>query len=116
MVNSGIRWLQQERGGNKKTNQLPDAFVVHVTGPGMLTIRRGLKIIATLNSGKLLDSTANAFQSKWMNKTPAPVRESLLEAHEAFRASVLYPVAKIQDEFIENLQFQLIKRVLKVTE
>ncbi len=115
VVNSGIRWLQQERGGNKKTNQLPDAFVVHVTGPGMLTICRGLKIIATLNSGKLLDSTANAFQSKWMNKLFAPVRESLLEAHESFRASVLYPVAKIQDEFIENLQFQLIKRVLSVT-
>ena len=54
LVNSGIRWLQEERGGNKKTNQLPDSFVVHVTGPGMLTICRGLKIIATLNSGRLL--------------------------------------------------------------
>jgi hypothetical protein len=115
LINSGIRWLQQERGGNKKTNQLPDAFVVHVTGPGMLTICRGLKIIATLNSGRLLDSTANAFQSKWMNKLFAPVREELLNAHEQFRASVLYPVAKIQDEFIENLQFQLLKRILSVT-
>ncbi|ADW16882.1 hypothetical protein Despr_0707 [Desulfobulbus propionicus DSM 2032] len=115
LVNSGIRWLQQERGGNKKTNQLPDTFVVHVTGPGMLTICRGLKIIATLNGGRLLDSTANAFQSKWINKLFAPARENLLEMHEVFRASVLYPVAKIQDEFIESLQFQLLKRVISVT-
>ena len=115
LVNSGIRWLQEERGGNKKTNQLPDTFVVHVTGPGMLTICRGLKIIVTLNSGRLLDSTANAFQSKWMNKLFAEERENLLQMHEEFRASVLYPVAKIQDEFIDRLQFQLLKRVISVT-
>jgi hypothetical protein len=115
MINSGIRWLQEERGGNKKTNQLPDAFVVHVTGPGMLTICRGLKIIATLNSGKLLDSAANAFQSKWMNKLFAEEREILLQMHEQFRAGVLYPVAKIQEEFIQSLQFQLLKRVISVT-
>jgi hypothetical protein len=115
LINSGIRWLQEERGGNKKTNQLPETFVVHVTGPGMLTICRGLKIIVTLNGGRLLDSTANAFQSKWMNKLFAEERESLLTMHEEFRASVLYPVARIQDEFIERLQFQLLKRVISVT-
>lgn len=115
LVNSGIRWLQEERGGNKKTNQLPDALVIHVTGPGMLTICRGLKIIATLNSGRLLDSTANAFQSIWMNKLFAEERELMLKMHENFRASVLYPVARIQDEFIERLQFQLLKRVISVT-
>ena len=115
MLNSGIRWLQEERGGNKKTNQLPDTFVVHVTGPGMLTICRGLKIIATLNSGRLLDSTANAFQSKWMQKLFAEERENLLRMHEEFRSSVLYPVARIQDEFIDSLQFQLLKRIISVT-
>lgn len=115
IVNSGIRWLQQERGGNKKTNILPEAFVVHVTGPGMLTICKGLKIIATLNGGKLIDSTANAFQSKWMNKLFAEQRSILLQLHEIFRSSVLYPVAKVQDEFIESLQFQLLKRVISVT-
>jgi len=115
IINSGIRWLQEERGGNKKTNRLPEAFVVHVTGPGMLTICKGLKIIATLNSGRVLDSTANAFQSKWMNKLFAEERETLLEMHETFRSSVLYPVARIQDEFIESLQFQLLKRVISVS-
>ena len=115
MLNSGIRWLQEERGGNKKTTQLPDTFVVHVTGPGMLTICRGLKIIATLNSGRLLDSAANAFQSKWMQKLFAEDREKMLHIHEEFRSSVLYPVARIQDEFIDNLQFQLLKRIISVT-
>jgi hypothetical protein len=35
--------------------------------------------------------------------------------HETFRASVLYPVARIQDEFIQSLQFQLLKRIISVT-
>jgi len=115
IVNSGIRWLQEERGGNKKTNRLPETFVLHVTGPGMLTICKGIKIITTLNGGRLLDSAANAFQSNWMNKLFAEEREVLLEAHEQFRASVLYPVARIQEEFIESLQFQLLKRIISVT-
>ena len=115
IINSGIRWLQLERGGNKKTSQLPEAFVVHVTGPGMLTICQGYRILATLNSGRLLDFTANAFHSNWMNRLLAPQREQFLEMHEQFRASVKYPVAKIQDEFIQNLQFQLLKRVISVT-
>lgn len=85
----GIRWLQEERGGNKKTNQLPDVFGIHVTGPGKLAICRGIKIIATLNGGKLIDSTANAFQSKWMNKLFAEERNNLLQLHEIFRAKVL---------------------------
>jgi len=114
LINSGIRWLQEERGGSKKTKGLPEVFVVHVTGPGILTICRGGKIIATLNGGKALDSTANAFLSTWMNKLFAEGRGVLLQRHEQFRASVLYPVAKIQDEFISNLQFQLLKRVLSV--
>ena len=115
VVNSGIRWLQQERGGNKKTNRLPGAFVVHVTGPGMLTICRGLKIVVNLSGGRLLESAANAFHSKWMNRLFAPGRQAVVDQHELFRASVLYPVARIEEEFIENLQFQLLKRVLSVT-
>ncbi len=115
LINSGIRWLQQERGGNKKTNRLPSVFVVHVTGPGMLTICKGLSIIATLNGGRLLDSAANVFQSKWMSKLFASGQELLLTQHELYRASVLHPVARIEAEFISNLQFQLLKRILSVT-
>ncbi len=114
IVNSGIRWLQEERGGNKKTNQLPDTLVVHVTGPGMLNICRGIKTIATLSSGHLLDTSANAFQSKWMFNLFVEERKMLIKMHEEFRASVLYPVAKIQDEFIGRLQFQVLKRIISV--
>lgn len=114
IVNSGIRWLQEERGGNKKTNQLPDTLVVHVTGPGMLNICRGIKTIATLSSGHLLDTSANAFQSKWMFNLFVEERKMLIKMHEEFRASVPYPVAKIQDEFIGRLQFQVLKRIISV--
>ena len=76
----------------------------------------GAEDIATLNGGKLLDSTANVFQSKWINKLFAPVPRSPAGGRmNCSGPASIYPVAKIQDEFIENLQFQLLKRILSVT-
>ncbi len=115
LINSGKRWLQNERGGSKKSNQLPGAFVVHVNGPGMLTVCHGLEIIAVLNGGKVVDSSANVFQSAWIKNLFKANRDNLLDLHEAFRTKTVGPIARIEDDFIENLQFQLLKRLISVT-
>jgi hypothetical protein len=54
----------------------------------MLTIWRGLKSSPPSTPARLLDSTANAFQSIGMNKLFAEERELMLKMHENFRASV----------------------------
>ncbi|WP_051309479.1 putative sensor domain DACNV-containing protein [Desulfogranum japonicum] len=115
IINSGKRWLQSERGGSKKSNKLPEALVIHVNGPGMLTICRGVKTLAVLNCGRVVDSSANVFTSQWMKKLFANDREDIIAIHEAFRSSSDVPVAKITDEFIESMQFQLLKRTISAT-
>ncbi len=115
IVNSGIRWLQIERGGVKQSNKLPNSLVVHVGGPGILTVCCGLKPLAVLSSGKVVNNSANVFQSIWMKKLFTDAREDILASHEAFRQQVDYPVAKIEEDFIESLQGQLLKRIISVT-
>lgn len=115
IINSGLRWLQQERGGSRKVNQLPDALVLQLPGPGMLTVCRGSRIVATLSGGRLANATANPFQSAWIRRLYAPQHAALLTQHETFRASVRYPVARIDANFIASLQFQMFKRIISVT-
>lgn len=115
IINSGKRWLQSERGGSKKSNLLPDALVIQVNGPGMLTICRGRGVLCALNGGKVVDSPANVFQSVWMKKMFTSSRDQFIEQHEEFRAQANVPMARIGEEFIESLEFQLLKRIIAVT-
>lgn len=115
LINSGIRWMQQERGGSKKTSQLPPSLVLHVNGPGTLTICKGYRILASISGGKLQDCSSNVFQSKWMRAQFETELALIMNRHENFRSSVLYPVAKVQDNFVLTLQFQILKRIISVT-
>ncbi len=115
VINSGIRWLQEYRGGSRKINLLPESLVLHLNGPGRLTLCKGDRIVATLSGGRLLDSTANPFRSTWIQRLFEPQHGALMESHEAFRASVPYPVARIHKDLIVNLQFQILKRIISVT-
>jgi len=112
VINSGIRWLQEYRGGSRKINLLPECLVLLLSGPGRLTICKGDRIIATLSGGKLLDSTANPFRSVWIQRFFEPQHVALMESHEAFRASVHHPVARIQsllqNELLATLRTSLV--------
>lgn len=115
IINSGTRWLQNERGGSQQSNRLPDSLVVHINGPGMLTVCCGIRTLAVLSAGKIIDSSANVFQALWMKELFADAREELLATHRLFRSQAQLPTAKIGKEFIENLQGQLLKRIISVT-
>ena len=115
VINSGARWLQNEQGGAQQSNRLPNSLVVHINGPGMLTVCCGIKTLAVLSAGKIIDSSANVFQALWMRKLFAEAREELLATHHFFRSQSQIPAARIEEEFIENLQGQLLKRIISVT-
>lgn len=114
LINSGTRWLQSERGGAKQPNQLPDSLVVHVHGPGMLTVSCGIKNLAVLSAGKIINASTNVFQAVWMKKLFADAREELLAAHERLRTHSSMPMARIEEDFVEKLQGQMLKRIISV--
>lgn len=115
VINSGARWMQSERGGAQQSNRLPDSLVVHINGPGMLTVCCGIKTLAVLSAGKIIDSSANVFRAIWMRKLFADARKELLATHNFFRSQSQIPAARIEEDFIENLQAQLLKRIISVT-
>ncbi|PIE69096.1 MAG: hypothetical protein CSA21_04155 [Deltaproteobacteria bacterium] len=115
LVNSGTRWLQAERGGLQPCNLLPCALVVHVNGPGSLTICRGVNILAILQNGKIVEPAANCFQSMWIRRLFTPYRKELLKEHEAYRHDSPVALARIEPGFIAELQFQVLKRIISDT-
>jgi len=115
LINSGSRWLQNERGGAKQPNRLPNNLVVHVRGPGRLTTCRGMTTLVGVSGGKFIDPTTNVFLAQWVHQLFAHSRKELLDEHAIFREQAEVPVANIKEEFIEHLMAQLIKRIISVT-
>ncbi len=82
VVHSGPRWLRGVQGGREPSAPLPPVPVVEVEGPGRLQVRKGSVSIAELEAGRLADSYADVFASRWLPGLFAPVRAELDELHE----------------------------------
>lgn len=68
LVNSGTRWTSNIYGGRKISPSLPPCLVIHVTGPGQISVCLGPELIASLNGGQLdalspTSSRHNGFQT-----------------------------------------------------
>jgi hypothetical protein len=64
---------------------LPRAPVVHITGPGRVSVYRGDDYVAGLDEGRLRGSTMDVFASEWLAESFAPVRAELGEIHREAR-------------------------------
>lgn len=84
-VHSGPRWIRRTQGGREEAPPLPSVPVVHVTGPGCLSVYRGDAYVAGLEGGELREDAMDVFASEWMPGTFAPVREELEDLHRAAR-------------------------------
>lgn len=80
-VHSGPRWIRRTQGGREVAPPLPPAPVVHVTGPGRLSVYRGDAYVAGLEEGRLREASMDVFASGWMPRSFAPVRAELEELH-----------------------------------
>ena len=85
VVHSGPRWLRGVQGGREPSVPLPPVLVVEVEGPGRLQVKKGSVAIAELEAGRLVDSYADVFASRWLPDLFAPVRAELVELHEEAR-------------------------------
>lgn len=85
VVHSGPRWLRGVQGGREPSAPLPPVPVIEVEGPGRLQVRKGSVAVAELEAGRLVDSYADVFASRWLPDLFAPVRAELVELHEEAR-------------------------------
>jgi len=80
-VHSGPRWIRRTQGGREEAPPLPSAPVVHVTGPGCLSVYRGDVYLAGLEEGRLREASMDVFASEWLPERFAQTRAELEELH-----------------------------------
>ena len=80
-VHSGPRWIRRTQGGREEARPLPSVPVVHVTGPGCLSVHRGDAYVAGLEDGGLREASMDVFASRWLPERFAQIRAELEEVH-----------------------------------
>jgi hypothetical protein len=78
LIHSGDRWLQTYHGGRKTPPLLPHVPVIHLAGPGHLSVLCGMQEMATLMGGRLITPDHNVFEAQWLREFFAPVRAEML--------------------------------------
>lgn len=115
IVHSGPRWLRGVQGGREPSAPLPPVPVVEVEGPGRLQVKKGSVAIAELEAGKLSDSYADVFASRWLPDLFAPVRAELVELHEEARREAMAlgePWAPLDPDLSRKVAQQMFRRLV----
>ena len=127
IVQSGPRWLQSAHGGRAAEALMPACLVVRVIRPGHLAVSCGLRAVAELRGGKLVDITIDVFQSKWLaalfraeridpdGAGSRELRTSLVEAFDRLHQNG--EITSNIDEAVALARFvaqQMLKRVIAV--
>lgn len=112
MVHSGPRWLQSIFGGRKSYRPLPPSLVIHVTGPGRISVCKGSSLIASLNGGEINKPLPDVFNARWLSDTFADARSELMEMHNAARMRAAAPWPTLESGFIPMLVRQVTKRII----
>ena len=68
IINSGTRWVGETDGGRLRGPAIPKRLIVHLHGPGNMTIYRGEQRIATLLNGKLQGHGFHIYEASWLKK------------------------------------------------
>lgn len=111
-IHSGSRWTHAIHGGSKLPTPLPPALALHVTGPGRLTICRGLEILAQLAGGNIISPSANVFKSHWMNERFSKVQMQLAAMHGSNPLYDRDRWARIDPAFVTTLYLEFFKHVI----
>jgi hypothetical protein len=111
-IHSGSRWTHAIQGGSKQPTPLPPALGLNVTGPGRITVCRGLKILAQLTGGTIISPSANVFKSHWMNRRFAKVQMQLASLHADNPLYDREMWAQIDPAFVGTLYLEFFKHVI----
>ena len=110
IIQTGTRWVNRVEGGRFDGTPLPPQFVVHILGAGRLMAACGYQRLLELNSGQILKSGLDPFQSQWMPIHFRSFREWLLERLKATRLEG----AEVEGCFIRTMAQSVVRRILSL--
>jgi hypothetical protein len=111
-IHSGSRWTHVIHGGSKQPTPLPPALGLNVTGPGRITVCRGLDILAQLTGGSIISPSVNVFKSHWMSRRFTKVQMQLAFLHAGNPLNDRDEWAQIDPTFVGTLYLEFFKHVI----
>jgi hypothetical protein len=109
---SGTRWVNTVDGGRFTGYPLPTRVVIHVLGPGRVTVFVGHRRIAALSGGQLEAYAFDLFQSTWLRDAFAGVRKQLQQWLAQELAD--QPCVSVNLDFLKAVSQNIIRRALSV--
>ena len=115
IVHSGKRWLRADQGGRDRPPSLPNVLIIHVTGPGRVSVSSGDTSVGKLEGGLLSSAYIDVFKSSWLPEMFAPVREELSRIHSEARVRAVHSGlswAPLDNDITRVIGQHLIKRLI----
>ncbi|RYE89601.1 MAG: hypothetical protein EOO75_11535 [Myxococcales bacterium] len=106
---SGSGWLAPALGGRRRHALHSERTIVHVAGPGRLSVLVGERFLAGLEQGELVTASTDLFASRWMLDMFASARRELVEEHERHREPTW---ASVDESFIRTVSQQMLRRAI----
>jgi hypothetical protein len=114
ILHSGPRWVRGTQGGREQAPPLPPVAVIHTKGPGQLAVYQGDVPVASLDGGRLTDTSMDVFASRWLPESFASVRAELMQLHESARKQAQEPWAPLDANLTRMIGQHAIRRVISV--
>lgn len=114
VLSSGPRWIQTIQGGRLRPQMLPGTLIIRVTGPGRVSVCKGLITIATLAGGKIVRQSMDVLDSSWLPKSFSDIRSELASLYNSQREQAGRPWAILDYYFVKLMAQQVMRRVISM--
>jgi hypothetical protein len=113
IAHSGPAWLAPSWGGRSLVRTWTEDPIVHVKGPGNLTVRRAGKLVGALERGMLVDAMMDVFDSEWLPALFVREREQIQEEHAALQAKARSPTA-VEQSLVARIGQHMVRRAIQL--
>jgi hypothetical protein len=113
VAHSGPAWLAPSWGGRSVVPIWSHDPIVHVTGPGQLTVRSAGKSIAALERGAVVDAVLDVFDSRWLPALFERERGEVQAEHAAVQAHSASPTLA-EHSLIGRVSQHMLRRTLQL--
>lgn len=113
IAHSGPAWLAPSWGGRSVVSNWTYDPIIHVTGPGQLSVRCAGKLVGALERGTIIDALMDVFDSEWLPAMFAREREEVLAEHAALQADILSPTL-VEHSLVGRVAQHMLRRVIQL--
>jgi hypothetical protein len=113
VAHSGPAWLAPSWGGRSPVPNWTYDPIIHVTGPGKLTVRCAGKAVGALERGEIVDSVIDVFDSEWLPALFALQREEVRVEYAARHAQAR-EATTVEHSLVGQVSQHMLRRAIQL--